>query len=57
MKILKAFTAAITKHAKKLLKDQKTLAKNLKSKKGNSYDAWICVEWATPYPKFTMEFD
>lgn len=54
----KAIGFKLTKaHAKKLLKDQKTLAKNLKSKKGNSYDAWICVEWATPYPKFTMEFD
>ena len=54
----KAIGFKLTKaHAKKLLKDQKTLAKNLKSKKGNSYDAWICVEWTTPYPKFTMEFD
>ena len=47
----KAIGFKLTKaHAKKLLKDQKTLAKNLKSKKGNSYDAWICVEWTTPYP-------
>lgn len=54
----KAIGFKLTKaHAKKLLKDQKTLAKNLKSKKGNKYDAWICVEWTTKYLKFTMEFD
>lgn len=44
-------------HAKNLLKDRKTYAKNLKSKKGTTYDAWITVEWATPYPKFSMNFD
>lgn len=44
-------------HAKKLLKDQKTLAKNLKSKKGNTYDAWLCVELENPYPKFSLEFN
>lgn len=45
------------KHAKKLLKDQRTLAKNLTSKKGTKYDAWISVEWGLPYHKFKISFN
>lgn len=43
-------------HAKKFLSKGRVLAKNLRSKKGTKYDAYLVSEWGRPYHKFHIEF-
>lgn len=56
-KYFMALNKKVTKSiAKGLLKKNKVLVKDLVSKKGAKYDAYICVEFKQPFHQYRMEF-
>lgn len=51
------FNKKLTKTiAKQLFKNGKTKMKNLKTKKGNTYDAFFVIKSWDPYPQFEVEY-